>query len=81
LPSPNCHSQGCTELREAHTLCCAEHRKPQIDIEAALLTILVTLDKEYRLAVAAPEMTSWLPDEVAALRAGRALFGIVDEEV
>jgi hypothetical protein len=80
MASPNCHWEGCKNARDAHTLYCPEHRKPQIELEQALLTILAAFDKKYRLAAAVPGVVDMAPDQVAALRAGRAQFGIVDKE-
>ena len=81
MSSPNCHWEGCGYRHEVDSLLCFRHRLPdRAAIEEALLTILAAFDKRYWLAAAVPGVSDLAPDEVAALRAGRALFGIVDKE-
>ncbi len=80
MPSPRCHWEGCENRREVNSLCCYLHKEQdRVKVEEVLLTILAQLEQHYQMAVAMPEISSLTPTEVEALRAGRALFGIVDE--
>jgi hypothetical protein len=80
MSSPNCHWEGCEGERDFDSLVCRLHHRPPLQVEEALLTILAALDKKYRLAAAVPGVVDMAPDQVAALRVGRALFGIVEKE-